>query len=715
MGRGVLVSVFLLFLLPWASFAEGTKQIAPFAVAEGKLCIDKSRNDFAFFNAPPEFMLNIYIASLTEKICFGLGQVHALDSIHVQYQLRDPAGKIVIGPDLVPKSGKGFISSYRQDTIGPFAADSGYDPIEHTPLLTGNYSLEFYYPPDQNPMYTYMSYTRFEFFDITVLNAAGKPLPGRVWSKAWQFNCGPVEPPETTSRFYGTMYILSDDSIVTSINCNGFIGGTFSISSNQTGCSTTGNIAVDRQSRTGFHTYPQFKVFLTDPDSTIFPTGKAQPAIILPVTIANDCATGSVDFGVKVSQDGFIEVLIEIDTMPGATPPMPVKLTANVFAHPGGNGFNIIRWNGKDGFGIPQANGTTGNATLRFIHGITHLPIYDIEYNDHGYIVEVVRPPGPKPAIYWDDTLLPYGDSNLTGCMDAVGCHLWENARGDTNTINSWWYVASLTAPKVSFRLKRKPGIPAGINGDPTFCEGGITRQYTIRREASSTSYNWSYSGTGATIIANDTIATVVYSDSTTSGILSVSGYNQDCGSGEASTLQITFFPPPQVNLAVFDSICHNELALRLTGGTPSGGEYYVDGSHETGFDPAAAGPGIHLVTYLYTDSHGCKNSDSSLVFVKSGRECEIVIRVPNAFSPNGDGLNDHFQPYTENVRNFTMNIYNRSGQLVFTSGNPTAGWDGTYQGSPCPVENYVYLIVYESSHAPPKNSTLTGNVVLVR
>ena len=61
--------------LPSVGFSEGTKQIAPLPGDSSQLCIDKSRNDFGFFDAAPEFRINIYIAKTTETINFGLGQI----------------------------------------------------------------------------------------------------------------------------------------------------------------------------------------------------------------------------------------------------------------------------------------------------------------------------------------------------------------------------------------------------------------------------------------------------------------------------------------------------------------------------------------------------------------------------------------------------------------------------------------------------------------
>jgi len=328
----------------------------------------------------------------------------------------------------------------------------------------------------------------------------------------------------------------------------------------------------------------------------------------------------------------------------------------------------------------------------------------------------VIRPPGPKPDIYWDDSLLPNGMSvNLNGCNNIAGCHLWDIEVGDTSTLNSWWYVASTTAPMVSFMVKRAPGPPGAISGDPAFCSGATNKSYSVNPVSGATSYVWSYSGTGATIIANSTAANVEFTASATPGSLSVAGVNAECGNGPASSLPVSLYPPPQVNLIVPDTICKNEASFQLNGGSPTGGEYAIDSVVSADFDPESQGAGSHFLIYRYTDTHGCKNSDSATIFVMDGKECEIILWVPNAFTPNNDGLNDVFRPVSANIRDFTMNIYNRSGQWVFSSSRSSDGWDGTYEGQPCPDGNYVYIIVYESSLSPPQYTTITGNVMLVK
>jgi gliding motility-associated-like protein len=67
---------------------------------------------------------------------------------------------------------------------------------------------------------------------------------------------------------------------------------------------------------------------------------------------------------------------------------------------------------------------------------------------------------------------------------------------------------------------------------------------------------------------------------------------------------------------------------------------------------------------------------------------------VPNAFTPNGDGVNDCFGiKYWGYIGDFEMSVFNRYGQRVFYTRNPSDCWDGTYGGKMQPVGTYVYMI----------------------
>jgi gliding motility-associated-like protein len=69
-----------------------------------------------------------------------------------------------------------------------------------------------------------------------------------------------------------------------------------------------------------------------------------------------------------------------------------------------------------------------------------------------------------------------------------------------------------------------------------------------------------------------------------------------------------------------------------------------------------------------------------------------VQLNFPTAFSPNGDGLNDIFKPEYLFIRSYELQVYNRWGQLLFSSDDVDKGWDGTFNGSKVPVESYTYL-----------------------
>jgi gliding motility-associated-like protein len=68
-------------------------------------------------------------------------------------------------------------------------------------------------------------------------------------------------------------------------------------------------------------------------------------------------------------------------------------------------------------------------------------------------------------------------------------------------------------------------------------------------------------------------------------------------------------------------------------------------------------------------------------------------INTYNAFSPNGDGVNDLFLTTNQNLINYRLTIFNRWGNTLFETTDPAAGWNGTYLGGDVPDGTYFYLI----------------------
>lgn len=105
------------------------------------------------------------------------------------------------------------------------------------------------------------------------------------------------------------------------------------------------------------------------------------------------------------------------------------------------------------------------------------------------------------------------------------------------------------------------------------------------------------------------------------------------------------------------------------------------------------------------TSADGCVATDSLLVKILK------ALVVPNAFTPNGDGINDTWViEYLESYPGATVQVYNRYGQLVFNSNGYPKPWNGTVNGNSLPVGTYYWII-------NPKNgrAQINGSVTIIR
>lgn len=97
----------------------------------------------------------------------------------------------------------------------------------------------------------------------------------------------------------------------------------------------------------------------------------------------------------------------------------------------------------------------------------------------------------------------------------------------------------------------------------------------------------------------------------------------------------------------------------------------------------------------------------------------ESSLKVPNAFSPNGDGINDYYNVYdVKSIVSFKGAIFNRWGQKLYSWGLDEidcedCGWDGTYNGSP--VKDGVYFAVIEAKGADGVVYTFKKDVNILR
>ena len=104
------------------------------------------------------------------------------------------------------------------------------------------------------------------------------------------------------------------------------------------------------------------------------------------------------------------------------------------------------------------------------------------------------------------------------------------------------------------------------------------------------------------------------------------------------------------------------------------------------------------------------KRSISNIVCVNSNNNFN-PIQIPNAFSPNNDGLNDIFKPFYSDVSEYKMYIFNKFGEKVFESNDINIGWDGYFKGKII-QDSYVYKIEFNKDN---EQVYINGKFLLIK
>jgi gliding motility-associated-like protein len=109
---------------------------------------------------------------------------------------------------------------------------------------------------------------------------------------------------------------------------------------------------------------------------------------------------------------------------------------------------------------------------------------------------------------------------------------------------------------------------------------------------------------------------------------------------------------------------------------------------------------------------NGCSYSDTLAVIQKL---CACEIKMPNAFSPNGDGINDVYRPTIKCFpRDYHLSVFNRDGQVVFDSKNYQDLWDGKFKGAALPIATYYYILTLFNQDLM-ENEKKSGSITLLR
>lgn len=203
----------------------------------------------------------------------------------------------------------------------------------------------------------------------------------------------------------------------------------------------------------------------------------------------------------------------------------------------------------------------------------------------------------------------------------------------------------------------------------------------------------------GSAVIASPTISTLYNVDVSNNGF---------CGSSKTIYVQVN--PNPKVK-AGRDTIINVDQPMFLSA-IGTGTMTWIDGEEIACKDcpNSQVFPTRNSCYVVETvNEFGCKAKDKMCIDVSR----DFGIYIPNAFSPNGDGINDEFLVFGYNISEYYIEIFDRWGEFIFNSKDISIGWKGTYKNKICQDGMYIYKVSYKGLDGI--KTTKTGHVTLNR
>ena len=298
------------------------------------------------------------------------------------------------------------------------------------------------------------------------------------------------------------------------------------------------------------------------------------------------------------------------------------------------------------------------------------------------------------PHLYLPaDTIICRGAS-ITAQCDMFGFYQWSDGTTDST-------FTPLEAGDYTVRIDNACGSDSAtvyvrFYNDPLFVDFGndtlLCELATLLLDATQqhpANYLWQDSSTNTTYtVIDDGRYWVVVTDGCT---------------GVSDTIDVTYLYDLQIDLGPDTAVC-SDRPYTLDATTPYSHYLWHDGTTAPTHEVTAPG------TYSVHVYNVCTEADASVTI--EVEDCEEMVHVPNAFTPNGDGQNDLFLPvfnHPDRLESYNLHIYDRWGRLLFSTDNPHQGWNC----SESPAGVYVWRMEYKAASEGSK--ILTGSVTVVR
>ncbi len=328
--------------------------------------------------------------------------------------------------------------------------------------------------------------------------------------------------------------------------------------------------------------------------------------------------------------------------------------------------------------------------------------------------------PLPEPVISGD---LSICDGEITSLAATPGfvSYTWSNSSNlqFVNTGIAGIYVVNVTdingctgtSPAANLIVNAVP-VVAFTNDTSLTCSVPQVNFTNLSQYDAGSAFEWTFGDGGTSTTANPSHLYFAPGNYPVSLVITTPA---GCTSNNASQVEVIFYPLPVADFVtaqgvtnVFNSkvnfVDRSDFAINWLWDFGDG-EKSIEQNPEHYYNAV----GEFKVGLTITNIAGCVDQYEEIVVI-------VPHYIPNAFSPNGDGVNDlfYYSGYNLDVANYNMKIFNRWGQLVFTGENENDNWNGsTPEGVTAPQGTYVYRLQVKTKGG--KEYTFDGNLNLIR
>lgn len=336
----------------------------------------------------------------------------------------------------------------------------------------------------------------------------------------------------------------------------------------------------------------------------------------------------------------------------------------SVTLNPGNFPGAVIQW--QDGSVSPTYTlGTNGQYTVAVTDdGCTGRDTVEAVFNN----IPVVNLGADRAACQ--------GESILLDAFNPGANYLWQNGSNSSTLAAGVTGVYSVTvsigncSAGDQVLLTFNPSPALNLGQDTVICKG-----FPLFLDATNP---------GATYLWQDgSIDPFIFADS--AGLYSVTVTINTCSASD--TIIIDEQEKPKVFLGEDSLLCLG-MTYRLDAFNYGAAYEWQDGSMTAWYDARTSGK------YFVTATNNCGVSADTIYL--TFLNCECLVYLPDAFSPNRDNRNDLYR-FTSNCNEFsgTLEIFNRSGKRLFVSQSQDSGWDGTFEDKEVPAGAYIYVMKY--------------------